>query len=261
MRRVLRRKLAPLYNVPPKDIAQDTVQITTSAFNSGKLKSMGFDPNEKSIGHLSLPDRKLLADCSNDLLEYRYLLSQQMTALSEFKYFSFFSDSVARIKSTCQILADFGELSKLNEFPDLQKAYSTIPDAMKRLPKIRSGRDARNFRRWLADTTAGDAKICTEFMNSIQNPKSVFDSRKGKFIKSVAMTGIGTGLGAVLDQGLGGFAAGAIISKIAEPALDLGLDLLDEYLLSKLTKGWQPRMFFDTLKNLSEPSKARGHGL
>jgi hypothetical protein len=90
MRRLLRRKLAPLYYVPPKDIAQDTVQITTSAFNSGKLKNMGFDPNEKSIGYLSLPDRALLANCSNDLLEYRYLLSQQMTSLSEFKYFSFF---------------------------------------------------------------------------------------------------------------------------------------------------------------------------
>lgn len=75
MRCVLRRKLAPLYNVPPNDIAQDRVQITTSAFNSGKLKSMGFNPSQKSIGDLSLPDRKLLASCSNDLLEYRYLLS------------------------------------------------------------------------------------------------------------------------------------------------------------------------------------------
>jgi hypothetical protein len=149
-------------------------------------------------------------------------------------------------------LADFDELSRLNEFPDLQKAYSTIPDAMKRLPKIRSGRDARNFRMWLAATTSGDKKICTEFMNSIQDPRNFFESRKGKFIKSLAMTAIGTGAGAVIDQGLAGFAAGALISKIAEPAVDLGLDLLDEYLLNNLTKGWQPRMFFDTLKNLRE---------
>jgi hypothetical protein len=104
----------------------------------------------------------------------------------------------------------------------------------------------------LAATTSGDKKICTEFMNSIQDPRNFFESRKGKFIKSLAMTAIGTGAGAVIDQGLAGFAAGALISKIAEPAVDLGLDLLDEYLLNNLTKGWQPRMFFDTLKNLRE---------
>jgi hypothetical protein len=81
--------------------------------------------------------------------------------------------------------------------------------------------------------------ISTEFLNSLQDSKGFFETRKGTFLKSIAMTTIGVATGAALDRSLEGIAAGAVIAKIAEPAVDLGLDLLDEFLLSTLRGGSQ----------------------
>ena len=39
---------------------------------------------------------------------------------------------------------------------------------------------------------------------------------------------------------------------MAGPAVDFTLDLLDEFLLEGLRKGWHPRMFFNDLRKLEK---------
>jgi hypothetical protein len=45
-------------------------------------------------------------------------------------------------------------------------------------------------------------------------------------------------------------------SKVVDPVVDLGLDLLDTYVLDGLTKGWTPKLFFDDLERWVAESKA-----
>ena len=43
---------------------------------------------------------------------------------------------------------------------------------------------------------------------------------------------------------------GGVAAQAAGPAVEFALDLLDEFLLDGLRKGWHPRMFFDDLRKL-----------
>jgi hypothetical protein len=45
---------------------------------------------------------------------------------------------------------------------------------------------------------------------------------------------------------------GGLMAQAAHPAVDFGLDLLDEFLLDGLKKGWHPRMFFNDLRKLEK---------
>jgi hypothetical protein len=56
----------------------------------------------------------------------------------------------------------------------------------------------------------------------------------------VTVAGIGAGIGALL----GG-------NPLAGTAAGVGLNLLDEFVLNGLAKGWTPRIFIDDLRTLS----------
>lgn len=65
----------------------------------------------------------------------------------------------------------------------------------------------------------------------------------------------GAGVGAI--TGPVGLAVGGTIGALVAPAADIGFDLVDEYVLSGLLKGWSPRMFIEELRKLNikiEPS-------
>lgn len=66
------------------------------------------------------------------------------------------------------------------------------------------------------------------------------------------MTGIGTGIGALIG-GFEGALGGAAVGKAVDAGADWALDVIDEFLVSGLTRGWSPGMFFDDLGKLREP--------
>jgi len=253
VRKLLKRKVAPLYTLPPPDLAKQTVDITNSAYNSGKLRALGFAPERKSLMELTLQERQLLGKCATELLEYRYLISQGMTSLSEFPYFSFFANSIQRIASGTKVTSGFDELARFENFPDLKALYPTLEKGMHQLPKLRARRRSMLFREWLSSATAGDGEITREYLDAITNAKGPLDTKVGKLTKSIVMTTIGAAVGATLEGSVTGAAEGGIMGKVVEPAIDLGLDLLDEFMLDGLKKGWNPRMFFDDLRELEHP--------
>ena len=57
-------------------------------------------------------------------------------------------------------------------------------------------------------------------------------------------------LGHAVEGALPGALAGGLIAQAAGPGVDFTLDLLDEFLLDGLRKGWHPRMFLGDLKKL-----------
>lgn len=252
LRKRLKRKILPLYELPPADLAGETVALANSAFASGKLKPLGFDPAKQRLDNLPLEERARLAKCATGLLEYRFLMSQQMTSMSSFEYFSLFSDSLQRIQTAEQASQAFATLAKLENMPDLRAVFPLVKDGLKEVPRLREKRTALKFRAWLSTTVAGDKSVTEEYLAAICDAKGPLDTKGGKLFKSFALASAGAAAGHALEGALPGALMGSIIAQAAGPAVDFALDLVDEFVLDGLRKGWHPRMFFDDLRRLQE---------
>jgi hypothetical protein len=254
-RRQLVRKLLPLYRVTAPRLAAVAVGITASAFQSGKLKALNFSSQGKDIQNLALPERKALCHCATELLEYSYLIQNQMTSFSSHPYFALFDESAGKITAQTTLVTDFNRLAQVEQFPDLQYLYGELKIPFTKLVQLRKKRSSVAFRKWLAEanSAAPDGEIVKEYIDSIADTKGFFETRSGKITKSVAMTALAAGIGAAVG-GAEGAVKGAILGKGLEVGADFALDLVDEFLLSKLTKGWSPKMFIDDLEKLRRPS-------
>ncbi len=250
LRKRLKRKILPLYELPPADLAGETVALANSAFASGKLKPLGFDPAKQRIDHLTLEERARLSKCAIGLLEYRYLMARQMTSMSSFEYFSFFSDSLQRIQTAEQSAQAFAMLAQLENMPDLRAVFPLIKDGLKQLPRLREKRTVRKFRGWLSTTVTGDKSVTEEYLAAICDVKGPLDTKGGKFFKSFALASAGAAAGHALEGALPGAVMGGLVAQAAGPVVDFALDLIDEFVLDGLRKGWHPRMFFDDLRKL-----------
>jgi len=250
-KRRLIKRVVPLYEIPEKDISQNAVSITVSAYNSGKLNAINFPVSGKGIRDLALPERKVLCQCASELLEYSYLIQHGMTSFSNKPYFSLFDESVTKVQSQAAVKANFNRLTALEGFPDLKSLHAELKEPFKNLAKLRAKHSSAKFREWLATATfsATDQDIAKEYVDSIADAKGFFETRKGKVTKSVVMTSIGAAIGAAVG-GAEGALGGAFAAKVLETGADFGLDLVDEFLISGLTKGWSPRMYFDDLAKL-----------
>jgi hypothetical protein len=252
-RRRLIKRLVPLYKVPEPDLSHDAVRRTVSAFHSGKLNALNFSPAGKDIQNLTAPERKDLCRCATELLEYSFLIQHEMTSFSSQQYFNIFDQSVSKVEAQTTIAADFNRLAQLEGFPNLKALYSELKDPFKELPRLRTKSSSAAFRKWLTETrsSATDIDITKEYVDSIAEKKGFFETKRGKLTKSVVMTAIGTGVGTLIG-GAEGALGGAAVGKALDVGADWALDLIDEFLVSGLTKGWSPRMFFDDLGKLRE---------
>jgi len=247
------RKLGPNYIVPDDSLAGRAVDITKAAYQSDKLNALGLSPKLAPLENMAKDQRHLLRDCAAQLLEYYFLIGQEMGSYSNFRYFDLFSTSVRRIRETGKAALKFNELAKVEGIPDLKALYPQVRDPLKRLPTFRKSRNARKFREWLAQTGGGEVQgdITREYIADIADANGILDSAGGKFTKSVLMTAAGVGAGALIEASALGAVAGGVAGKVLESVADLGLDLLDNFLLDGLLKGWSPRMYFDDLKKWS----------
>lgn len=258
-KRNLVNKLVPHYLVPNNSLADYAVGVTKAAFNANKLISIGLSPLMRPLENLPLNGKIALSAYATELLEYTFLIGQQMTSYSKLTYFDLFSDSTRNIRNTNATSLKFNELAKLEGLPDLKMLYPQIEGGLSQLPKLRGKGSSRRFREWLASTGGGQPgpDIVREYVEAIAKPRGILDTARGKITKSVVMTAIGAGMGAAIDHSPLAAMAGAGAANVVEKAADFGLDLLDSFLLDGLLKGWTPRMFFDDLKKLPPGKIAR----
>lgn len=141
--------------------------------------------------------------------------------------------------------------------PNLKALFPTIPNAVARVPALRQKRTSRNFRRWLSTATAGDKNVTDEYLAAIADAKGPLDFPAGKFTKVVTLASVGAALGQAVE-GPTGALLGSAAGSMAGSAVDVGLDLLDEFLLDGILKGWHPRMFFDDLRRFENKDPAGG---
>jgi hypothetical protein len=98
----------------------------------------------------------------------------------------------------------------------------------------------------------GEKTITEEYLAAISEAKAPLDTKTGKFFKALGLALAGAAAGHFAEGALPGALAGGLIAQGAGPAVDFSLDLLDEFLLDGLRKGWHPRLFFNDLRRLEQ---------
>jgi len=234
------------------------------AVQSGLLEAYGI--KSRSLDAFTRDEKGILAKCAEDFLEYQYLTQQGMTSFSEYKFFSPFWASIGRFRMVRDIGKGFGQLSKIENVPDLRELFRRLPDAMQRLPKLRNTSNAVKFRQWL-ETTAGESAapdFPKEYINTISEKRGLFETAPGKFGRAILLAsiagGVGVSIGGTEGMLVGGGAAAALsvaTHKLPEVAADLGVHLIDSFLLERWLRGWSPRMFFNEVERALEKAESQ----
>jgi hypothetical protein len=252
-RKYLRRKITPLYQFPDAALPSQVAARTKSAYQSGKLTPFGLTPDEP-YDRLPLAKRKQVNDCGSDILDYTYALDAGLTSYTSRMMFSLLAQSVEALRAQSNPTDRFDEIAKLENVPDLKTLYPKLHNPLSQVTGLRAKRSSQRFRHWLANTDKSGAELSAAYLAAIADAKGLFDTPAAKITKAIAMTGVGLGLGAAIGAAVDGVVAGSLIGgalgKIADPAVDVGLDLLDAFLLDGVAKGWMPRMFFDDVRAL-----------
>ncbi|HAY0287152.1 hypothetical protein [Escherichia coli] len=150
----------------------------------------------------------------------------------------------------------FKQISLIENFPDLRKSFIEMGLPMNDIMRLRNDRHAKKFRKWLkeAEQSSSASDISKYYIDSISNSKGFFDSFLGRSTKSIAMMLTGALAASNITSPLAPV-VGSIGGLLLQPTLDYALDMVDEYLISELTKGWNPRMFFNHINNHIEKYK------
>lgn len=255
-KRNLIRKVRDVYSTPEQNLSGNAVALSKSAFNSGKLMNYGLSPEESTFNDLDLEGRKRLCNCAEEILQYSHLISNNMSSYSNFEFYKIFNDSNKKIHEAINLKENFIELSKLENIPDLQRMFPEVSKPFEKVRKLRNKNSSKKFRSWIAECSSSENgyEITKEYVDAVANSRGFFQTKTGRFTKNIAMSAIGAGVG-MLVAGPAGAAGGAGAAKLLEPAADFGLDMLDEFVLSGLTKGWTPKIFFDDLNKLEKSNK------
>jgi hypothetical protein len=251
-RRALIRKLRDAYIIPDTKLAAEVVGISKSAYESGRLKGYGLDPSEVAYREIPLKKRETLSKCAGSLLEYKFAMSNSLTSYSNRDFYEFLNQSCGRLSSVETRLSEFTTLARLENIPDLKQLYAKIDHPFAKMNELRKKRTSRRFREWLSHAphdSVSSEELSKHYLDALMQPVGVMQTTTGKLVKSIAMTAIGAGIGMAVESPFAGAFLGGLAS-IASVGADFGLDIVDQFLLDGLTKGWTPRVFFDDVRAL-----------
>lgn len=246
-KKIVKRKLRDKYIIPKEGIESESHEFTISAFNSNKFSSYGLT-NKKDLSQLNKKEKETLNKCASDLLEYKFTISEQLTINQNSEYQSLFNNTINNCIKHDEIVT---EIIKIENFPNLKEVFFNLEKTtFKDVIKIREKSNIKKFRYWLNEISDNTelSEVTKEYINSIENSKGFFETKKGRFAKNITMSLLGAGVGSI--AGPTGAAIGGFTGSLLFPTADFALDMLDEYFISEVLKGWTPRMFFDELNKL-----------
>lgn len=262
-RRQLVERVLKRFRSHEKNIAANGLKVVRAALANGDLEHYGVPKVTGHADQLTATEKQTLARCAEDLVEYDFLLKNNMTSFSNYRYFSPFWASAERFQAVNRTVSGFSSVSTLEGIPDLKQFFGEIEYPLKRVHKVRGKASSRRFRGWLEKTAGGapEAGLVPAYLDAISDQQGVLNTTSGKILKNVLLAAVGTAGGTAASEAAGasvGIAAGAATmlaaQKGAETVAASALGLLDSFLLERVAKGWSPRMFFDDLSKLKDVS-------
>jgi len=244
----LQNKLREVYKIPDQQFAHDAAKLTVDAYSSNKLEKISM-PREKEPMRLTREERARLCEYATDVLETTILAKYGYSSYDNYNYYTISEKCFSNIQKSFKLQDNLGRILSLENIPDFKRLFLENKLNFELITKIRNKNVSKKFRNWMNNIAENSdvEDICKEYISAIAKTKGFFDSKKGKFIKTISLFTLVTGIGTLL-VGLPGMAGGPILAKTVEPAVDLGLDLIDKYFLEGLLKGWSPRYFIDEIR-------------
>ncbi|MBU3155006.1 hypothetical protein [Clostridium estertheticum] len=244
-RRSLIRKVSKIYKMPEKKLSVDAVNIGYEGYNQNLFNELGL-PKIKELLELNKDERAKLCDLTTQCLELSVIAKYKYSTNNSLEVAKLNKFEMLRLKDVNLIEELTNSIFEIERVPNFTEMIKTGVINIKDIPKLRNSRNATKFRDWIVESSENCDKeeIVKEYIDSIVNSKGFFETNKGKLIKTLGVTAV-TGIVGAAVAGPIGLAAGATVGRIAEPLIDVGLNLLDTYVLEGITRGWTPRHYFD----------------
>ena len=215
------------------------------AYIKGRLADLGLN-NEKAPEFLDLAERDKLFKLGHQVLETSVLAEKGFKSYDNYSLFNLTKNSVRNIESAYHVSENTSEILKVENLANIQQLVFENKIPFDRVFDIRYKPDIKNYRKWINSISVNTdtGAVTKEYIDEVVGKNKFFESTGGKFVRTVGMFGVGTGIGAAI-AGPVGAVAGAVLGKAA----DFSLALLDTYILDGILKGWNPRMFVDAVKD------------
>jgi hypothetical protein len=223
-------------------------KLIIEAYLNNNLASLGL-PFEKEPTQLDMNQRGILLDLGHKVIETSILSQYNLKSFENYEHYAICEQNFANIGKAFHISNNTTEIFKIENLPNLKALYLNEKLDFDSVFKIRHFSTAKYYRKWINEIgeNANSNEVTAEYLNEIKGNTKFFETTKGKFVKNLGLFGVSTGLGAAIGGQLGAV-TGTAVGKIAEPAVDYGLGLLETFWLDNLLKGKNPSMFIDKIK-------------
>lgn len=233
------------YILPNNDVAVKAKDIVIDAYLNNRFNNLGLgfvkDPDQ-----LDHEERVKLLMLGYEVLETLLLAENRFKSYDKYSYFSLTSDSIKQIESAYHVSENTSKILELQNIADIQSLVLENKIPFDRVFTLRYKPTFKAYRKWIntISVNTDSQHISNEYIDELMGKSNFFQSSKGRFLRTVGMFGIGTGLSTAID--------GAALS-IMSAGTGLGLTLFDSFILEKLLRGWTPKMFIDKLKQEINP--------
>lgn len=240
------KKAANAYRIPNIIHGADAIELCYESYKKNELLIYGL-PNTKQLVELDINERAKLCSVANTCNELAIMSEFNYDAHNLASLHEIYNEYTLKNLHRAKVIeASTDKIFELEGLPDIRQLIQKNILTPQDIILIRDSRDFIKFNKWLNETvdTADFVNISKEYLSAIQNTKGIFDSNIGKGIRNaslyVASAVIGGMLGGV-EGTISGIGVGTLLAKASE----IGISLLDMYVLDKITKGWNPKFYFD----------------
>lgn len=238
------KKVISAYRIPNEDISKNSVQFGIDGYNNNLFSELGLSC-EKNIYDLNRYERSKLCHFANECNKLAVISEFKYDTLDAFDISKICKKEVQNLKKATHIEENTDKLFRVENLPDFKEMIKDGVITYKEIPVLRSTNNSIKFRKWidgLSEETC-DLDVVKEYLSSIENTKGPLEKGVGKFLKTLGVYAVSCAAGEII-AGLPGACVGSVAGKFIEPAVDLGISLLDTYLLGGILKGWNPRHYF-----------------
>ena len=236
-KRIFKRKALRQYTLPSQDISKNAVEIVIDAYKHNRLSEFDL-PFEKEPEQLNFNQRGRLLNLGSDILETSVLAEKQYKSYNNYNYYKITENSIRYIKSAINASINTDKILQEELVPNIKSVFLDEKIPFEKVFDLRKNKNIKQYRKWINDKSisVNQEEIIKEYIDAIADKKGYFDKGAGKFIRSAGM-----------------FVASEFFlneKKYLIPGefVSLGLSMFDSYVISALFKGWNPRMFIDTMK-------------
>lgn len=233
VRKDITRKVLKHYVVPPEDLSRDAAEFGHEGYKSNLFEEFGL-PNEKNLTDLKQKERKLLCSLATQCLDLTILAKYQFSTYNSFDLMKLNRSEYGNLKNANAIENVVETVFDIESIPNFSSMISEGMIDITDIAKLRKRKSSKQFRVWIDKVSHHEDKsdITREYIDSVMDSKTFFQTPKGKLTKVIAVTSLGVVVGSTM-AGPSGVIMGATIG------------LLDSYVLDKILKGWTPRHYID----------------